>query len=133
MVYGYSPNTTNPRSYNRLVENLVERKSAVADTCWKFQPTWIGHISEVIIQCIEKGIKNKNIPVITEVLKSRFDLANDILSPFGIEVISDNGVDPTPVILQSENKLIELGLPVYSYEEIIKKIVEETRDNFISK
>lgn len=128
LIVGYSPNTTNDRPYNRLLKNLTEKTPAIYDTSWKCQPTYLGHISEVILGCLKQGAKNETIPICVSELKTRFDLAKDILEPFGIKVEPKDDKDETPVIEQSLDKLRELGLPVYSYEQIIEKIVKETKE-----
>jgi len=127
LIIGFSPNTTNDRPFNRLLKNLDEEVPAIYDTSWQFQPTWIGHISEIIELLIEKEITNEIIPVAVPEIKTRFDIAKDILSAFGISAIPKNDDDKTPVILVDQNKLIELRMPVYTYSEIISKIIEEIK------
>lgn len=133
LIVGFSPNTTNNRPFNRILWNLDGKVPAVYDTSWKFQPTWIGHISEIIIAVIEKNITKEIIPIRVPELKTRFDVAKDILSHFGISAKAKNDNDKTPVISSSQEKLKQLGLPEYSYSEIIVKIVDEIkhRDKFL--
>lgn len=133
LIIGFSPNITNDRPFNRILKNLDEKIPAIYDTSWKFQPTWLGHISEVIEIIIEKSIKNETIPIAVPELKSRFDVAKDILSQFGISVKPKNDNDKTPVITVNQSKLKELGLPEYTYSEIISKIIKEIkyRDRYI--
>jgi dTDP-4-dehydrorhamnose reductase len=128
LIIGYSPNTTNDRPFNRLLKNIKEKTPAIYDTSWKSQLTWVGHISEIIKILIEKDIKDKIIPVAVPELKTRFDIAKDILSPLDIKAEPKNDNDPTPIIEVSESRLKELDLPTYSYEEIIDKIVKETKE-----
>src|SRR3989338_2131857 len=61
LILGYSPNITNDRPFNRLLKNLDEKTPAIYDTSWKFQPTFIGHISEVIESAINQKIINQSI------------------------------------------------------------------------
>jgi dTDP-4-dehydrorhamnose reductase len=133
LVIGFSPNTTNDRPFNRMLKNLDEKTPAIYDNSWKFQPSWLGHISEVIKTVIERGLTNEIITVTVPETKSRFDVANDILSFFGITVIPKNENDKTPVTAVDLNKLRELKLPEYSYSEIISEIIEEIkhRDKYI--
>jgi dTDP-4-dehydrorhamnose reductase len=127
LIIGLSPNTTNDRLFNRILKNIDEKVPAIYDTSWKFRPSWLGHISEVIKIIIEKDIKNEIIPITVRELKSRFDVANDILSQFGISVKPKNDNDKTPVIAVYQNKLKELNLPEYTYPEIISKITDEIK------
>lgn len=132
-IIGFSPNTTNDRPFNRMLKNIDEKTPAIYDTSWKFQPTWLGHISEVIKVVIEKNITNQIITVTVPESKSRFDVASDILSQFGISVIPKDENDKTLVTAVDLNKLKELKLPEYSYSEIISRIVDEIkhRDKYV--
>lgn len=128
LVLGYSPNTINDRPFNRLLRNLDNNETAVYDTSWKFQPTYISHISEIISSCIEKSIWNQTISISVPELKSRFDTANDILSPFGMKVTPVDNHDSTFAVF--EDKLVEIHkfkLPEYSYTKMIDKIIQEIK------
>ena len=129
LIIGQSPNTTNDRPHNRLLKNITEKTPPVYDSSWKFQPTWLGHLSECIDLVIERGIKNEVIPLAVPELKSRYDIAKDILSNFNIIAIpEDKKKNPIPVLGEELSKLIDLNLPQYSYEEIIIKVVNEIKD-----
>lgn len=128
LIIGYSPNTTNDRPFNRLLKNLDEGTKAEYDTSWKFQPTWLGHISEVISVALDKGISKKVIPIATSELTSRYDLAKDILGPFDIVVSPLDAGDTSPQFREDLSVLTTLDLPTYSYSTIIKKIVQEIHE-----
>lgn len=129
VIIGISPNSKNIRPFfNRMLKNLDEKKPAAYDTSWKFHPTWIGHISEVIENTIEKKIKNETITITVSELKSRFDVARDILSEFGVPVEQKNDNDKVSPKELDQTKLKELGMPVYSYFEIIGKIINEIKN-----
>ena len=132
LIIGFSPNTTNDRPFNRILRNIDEGTPAVYDTSWKFQPSYLGHISEVITLVIDRGINERTIPVAVAALKSRFDVAQDILSKFDIPVTPQDKHDETPVLTEDLSKLKELGLPFYDYDAIIGACVEEIkhRDRF---
>ncbi len=63
-------------------------------------------------------------------LKSRFDLAKDILTPFNIEVQSEDKQDKSPIFSEDLSVLKELNLPEYTYSEMIDNIIQEIKDNF---
>ncbi len=130
LIMGYSPNTKNDRPFNRLLNNLLEKTPAVYDSSWKFQATYLRHISEIILKIIESNISNQTIPIAVPELTSRFKLAKDILSPFGIEVTEEDQNKETPVYSEDLSKLKELGLPEYSYSEMIENIIQEIKNNF---
>lgn len=132
LIIGYSPNTVNDRPFNRILKNLDLKTEAAYDTSWKFQPTYVRHISEVIKQVIEDNITNKTIPVAVADLKSRYDIAKDILENFNIKVRPVDKQDTEPTAVENLEVLKELNFPQYSYQEMIKNIVEEikNRKNF---
>jgi dTDP-4-dehydrorhamnose reductase len=128
LILGYSPNTSNDRPFNRILRNLDEGTPAVYENKWNFQPTYIGHISEVIKECIDRGIWNDTINVVVPEMTTRYDSAKDILSQYGIKV----NVEKTakPYFKDFEVKLDSLKkheLPIYTYEEMIMKIHSELK------
>lgn len=133
LIVGFSPNTTNDRPFNRFLKNITEQTPAIYDTSWKFQPTWLKHISEVIELIIEKNIANEIIPICIPEIKTRYDIAKDILTDFGISVISEDKNDPTPNFSDDLKKLKELNLPIHSYDQMIKAIQEEIRNYLNTK
>ncbi len=58
LIMGLSPNTKNDRPFNRLLKNISDGLPVNYDTSWKFQPTWLNHIVEVIEKIIELNINN---------------------------------------------------------------------------
>lgn len=127
LIIGFSPNTANDRPFNRILKNLNKKTEAVYDTSWKFQPSYLRHISEVIETVLERNIVNKTIPVAVKELKTRYDIAKDILDPFGIQVAPVDKQDTTPTITDDLETLTKLNLPQYSYQKMIKEIVNEIR------
>ena len=132
-ILGFSPNTVNDRPFNRLLKNLDTGTPAVYDTSWKFQPTYLGHISEVILACIQKNIWNETIHVTVPEMKTRFETARDILTPFGVTVTPVDNHDTTNVFQYPLTELTKLKLPRYTYKQMIEKIISEIRhrDRFV--
>lgn len=124
-ILGFSPNTKNDRPFNRILNNLDGKTDAIYDTSWKFQPTYLHHISEVIESAIQQKLKNVLIHIATPDLKSRFDVARDILEKFHVPVLAINQHDAAPVYKNDLHELRDLHLPTYSYKQMIDKIVEE--------
>ncbi|MBN1263213.1 MAG: sugar nucleotide-binding protein [Candidatus Pacebacteria bacterium] len=128
LILGFSPNTTNGRPFNRILKHLDNKTTAEFDTSWKFRPTYVGHVSEVIGTCIEKNIFNKTLSVFCDSLQTQYSTARDILKPFGVVVKPiDKGVD-IPIAEADEAELENLGLPTISYEEMIAKIHWEIKN-----
>jgi len=128
LIIGYSPNTTNDRPFNRILKNITEKTPAIHDTSWKFQPSWLDHISETIEQIIKRKIYGETIPIAIPELKTRFDLAKDILNKFNIETKPIDKKDSSPVFDLPQDKIKELQLPIYSYKEMIDKIVKDIKE-----
>jgi len=130
LIVGVSPNTTNDRPFNRILKNITHKTPPVYDNSWRFQPTLLNHISEVIQKIIEKDINNEIIPICVPELKTRFEVARDILSYFSIDAIeSDTKDTTTPVFKDNLDKLRQLGLPQYTYSQMISKIIEELKQS----
>lgn len=125
LIIGYSPNTTNDRPFNRILKHIGTNIPAAYDISWKFQPTYIGHISSVILQCLGQSIQNETIAIACPEVKTRYDIARDILSSFTIPVEPIDNHDESPVIHDDQSSLRRLSLPVIGYEYAIKLIVEE--------
>ncbi len=124
-ILGFSPNTVNDRPFNRILKNLDKKTEALYDTSWKFHPTSLGHLSEVIEIIVEQNIINETIAVAVPELKTRYDVAKDILTPFGIAVTAIDKHDTSSVTNDDLETLKKLHLPQYTYQEIIKKIINE--------
>ena len=127
LTLGMSPNTTADRPHNRLLKNIKEGSPAIYDTSWKFKPTYIGQISEIIHQSIERDLWNETLPVASDRLVSRFEIISDIFRFFNISVQGIDQKDPTPAIAEDLSILKRLQLPNYSYAEIVQKIADELK------
>lgn len=127
LIIGFSPNTANDRPFNRILKNLDQKTEAIYDTSWKFQPSYLRHISEVIEAVLERNIVNETIPVAVKELKTRYDIAKDILRPFGVQVMPIDKQDATPTISDNLDTMKRLNLPQYSYAEMIENIVTEIK------
>jgi len=127
-IIGLSPNTMNDRPFNHLLKNITQHTPAIYDATWKFYPTWLKHIEEVIEKIIEKRIINETIPISVPETKTRFDIAKDLLSDLNIDVKPEYPANVAPLISEDLTKLSELGLPQYKYDEIILGIKKEIKE-----
>lgn len=127
LIVGGSPNTTNDRPFNRLLKNIDENIPAQYDTSWKFQPTYAGHISEVITQCLHSTILNETIAIASPDLKTRYEIARDILSPFSINVQPIDNNDQSPVIVDNLSVLDTYTLPQYSYPKVVEACITDIK------
>jgi len=123
---GISPNKTTENLYNTALKKYLNGEVITADTSLKFQPTYLGHISQVIKQLIDKELWNKTIPISTEVEKSKYDVLNDIFGKLGGKVIKED-LNRTPFnsIKDIDRQLKEFGLPTLDYSQLVDKCVSE--------
>jgi dTDP-4-dehydrorhamnose reductase len=129
VVFGMSPNTVTEKPFNQMLRNTEGKGPFEYDTSWRFQPTWIGHISEIISTIIEdKRIKNEEVQVVVREMKSKFDIAKDVLSEFHIPVTPKDEKSWRQSTDYGTASLTNLELPAYNYEEITKKIVNEIKN-----
>lgn len=127
LIIGMSPNTSNDHTFNRIFNNIIKGTVGAYDISWKFRPTYIGQLSELIMSIIKKNTINEIIPVALKELKSRYDIAQDILNHFNMEAIP---IDKHDIIFFNTDSLEiaqMLNLHAYSYREVISKIVDEIR------
>ena len=130
--FGYSPNTYNNRPFNRILKTLIEGKPIYYDNSWKFPPTYLGIVSDTILFLLKKKINNRTIAIAIPELKSKFEIASDILKPFGIDIkpkdedVIERRIEKIP---ESNDK----DFPNCSYQEMIQKIINEIKDNDLAK
>ena len=63
LIVGFSPNTINPRPFNKILTCLDNKdEKAEFDTSWKLQPSYIGHLSQVIDKTIQSMINQTILP-----------------------------------------------------------------------
>ncbi|MFA5954485.1 MAG: sugar nucleotide-binding protein [Patescibacteria group bacterium] len=129
VIVGISPKIKKEDGFfSSLMENLNDNKPAEYDNIKKYQPTYLGHICEVIKLILERGLWNKTFPVASLGVKTKYELAKDILSPFGITVEEVEGSHTiTKKKTQGLKELNESSLPVYTYMQTIEKVVEEIK------
>jgi dTDP-4-dehydrorhamnose reductase len=128
LTMGLSPNTKNDRPFNRVLQKIDSgTRTFYADDSWEFQPTWLRHLAEVTDEVINRGIVGETIPVCVPEPTTKYEMSKDMLRPFNIHVRPANEGDSTPVVNENLDKLDKLGLPSYSYGEMIDGIVEEIK------
>ncbi len=128
LILGFSPNSSNDRPFDRVFRCIENPELAEFDTSWKFQPTYIGHLSDVIKTAIENNIFNHVVHVFSPSIETQFSTAQDILKPFNIEVKAIDKQMDMPLQEKEESELTELGFPTCSYQEMIDSIHEEIRN-----
>lgn len=128
LILGFSPNTQNDRPFNRVLKCIDNPKLAQFDTSWKFQPTYVGHLSKVIKTAIAQDVWNKTVHVFCPSIETQYSTAKDILKPFDVKVNPTDKGMKMPLQERDESELLNLGLPTCSYEKMVSSIHEEIRN-----
>jgi len=125
-IFGYSPNTTNDKLFNKLLQNLNSKLPRPYDISWKFQPSYIGHLTKVIEAIIDQKITNEIIPVAVPELSTIYNTIQDILTPFGVIVTPIDNHDTSHFSRAYPlDELQRLNLPQFTYSQMIQSIIEE--------
>lgn len=134
LIVGYSPNTTNKRTFNKILGVLDESDLADKfDTSWILQPTYLGHLSQVIDKFIESNKWNIVQSVYINEQTTQYQMASDILKEFGKKAESIDFKLNIPLSKENLTEFKKLNLKPKTYKEMIEVIVEEIkeRDNFV--
>jgi len=131
VTFGYSPNTHNDRPFNRIIRTLREGKPISYDNAWKFPPTYLRHVSATIQVLLEEKIENRTIAVAIPELKSMYEIASDILKPFG-KTIEPNDVGKMGRRVEKLPDSSDLDFPMCSYKEMIQAITQEIKENVLA-
>ncbi|NCN59288.1 hypothetical protein COW99_00755 [Candidatus Roizmanbacteria bacterium CG22_combo_CG10-13_8_21_14_all_38_20] len=128
LMIGFSPNTTNPRPFNRILKCLDATTIGEFDTTWKLQPTYVGHLSQIIDKAIGNSIWNRSIPVFIDELVTQYQIAQDLLGEFGIKVAKVDQHINIPPSKDDTSLFKSFNLPPYTYAEMINLIVREIKE-----
>ena len=126
MTFGYSPNLSNDRPFNRIIKTLKTGQPSSYDSSWRFAPTYLRDISQTIYMLVEEKIQNKILTLAIPELKSTFEIASDILKPFGRTVKPENADRDKFGELPELN---DIPLPISSYHTMIRDIISNIRNN----
>jgi dTDP-4-dehydrorhamnose reductase len=130
-LFGMSPNTNADNIFNKMLNDIKNKHVSEYDNTFRFQPTWIGSISEVIAAIKDKNIKNAEIDIFSSEMKSKFEMANDILSKFGVNPKPSREAEFRESKEYVIKGLDELEIPVISYGQICQKIISEIKERNI--
>lgn len=124
VTFGCSPNTRNDRPFNRILRTLSEGQPVLYDNTWRFRPTYLQHVSATIRALLERRIDGRTVTIVVPELKSMFEIASDILRPFGKTVMA---VEQNEARVEDVREPMVSGLPTCSYSEMIDGITREIR------
>lgn len=126
-VIGLSPVQTHNKITDKILAT-VNGRSQEFDNSWILQPTYIGHLSQVIDQIIERNIWNEELNIFTDFPVTQYQIANDILIQFGIKAIPLDTGRNVPLAKIDDKKMKLFNLSPLTYEEIITQIVIELKN-----
>ncbi len=126
IIIGVSPNRDPGIMFNSLLEAVLRGNEVVIDSEWKFQVSWIDAVCEVIIQWILGKFQDQGpiYPIVPEV-KSRYEIAQDILSHFGLTAKPIQNPRYPDNQLIGQESLIRNNLPTYNYQNILTTILQQ--------
>ncbi len=126
-IAGLSPNQISNSAFNRLLKTIGRPESVVVDSSWHLRPTYIGHLSAVLKGIVEQNIWGEMIPVVINDVVSRYELARDILTPFGIKVDpEDKGVN-IPLVPVVPTFFEQFHIPQMNYQQMVQTIIDEIK------
>ena len=73
-------------------------------------------------------IYNKTLPIFCDSIQTQYSTAKDILKPFGVSVKPIDKKMTIPVAPAKESVLTKLGLPTFTYEQMLTNIIEEIKN-----
>ena len=123
-VIGLAPVQTHNKFTDKVLA-VIRGQTQEFDNSWVLQPTYIGHLSQVIDQIVSKNIRNEELNIFTDHPVTQFQIASDILSRFNLKTspVDTGRTLPFQKIDAATIKLFDL-LPK-TYNEIIEQIVAE--------
>ncbi len=129
LIIGISPNRDPAITFNNIVESIKSDVPVILDSEWKFQPSWIDHVTEVIFAWVIGRFTDQGpiYPLVPEV-KSRFEVAQDLLSHFDKTATAIENPRYEENELIGQESLVRNNLPVYSYQNIIDIIVKQIKE-----
>lgn len=116
-TYGLSPNISNPRPFNRLLQAAQQRRDLEMDDREIYCLTWLKHLSEVIGQVIERDILGEIVPVVLSRGASRFEVARELLKdcPTTVRPLNFQG-ERLDYAHLTQTELLRLGLSAYDFD-----------------
>lgn len=121
MTFGFSPNTTSHRPFNKILNTLQTGFPKVYDNHWKFQPTYIKHLFFIIEQLLEEKFLGRCLPIITKESCTMYQIASDIL-PNNIIIEKGNLYSSRKEEIIILNESLKSDFPTWSYNSIISDI-----------
>lgn len=126
-VIGVSPNRQNNKITDKIIAT-IEGNPQSFDTSWLLQPTYIGHISQVIADVLSGDHWNGELSLYTNHPVTQYQIAKDALIHFGMQAEpTDLGIK-LPLMPDNSLALSSYNLNPVKYDAIIAKIANEIKE-----
>ena len=126
-VIGLSPVQTHSKITDKIL-SVIRGDVQEFDSSWVLQPTYIGHLSQVISQILAKNWWNDEVNIFTDYPITQFQIASDILKHFDVSAKTLNTGRVVPLMKIDDEKMKTFELKPSTYQEIIDQIVVELRN-----
>lgn len=123
MTFGLTPNTTNPRPFNKILSTMRTGSPEVYDNSWKFQPTHTEHVLSVVERLLSRPFEGRTLAVTTAETCTMHQVASEVLAP--ITVKGDHLYHGRTEQLVDPRHLTQHGFPACSYSSMVKRIREQ--------
>lgn len=126
VMFGLSPNREVDITFNKILKAVIQKACVIEDRAWKFQPTWLLHVCEIINLWLA-GKFNDTEPIypVIQQIKSRYDISNDILAHFNLQAKAIDQPRYAEDKMVTEESLLKNHLPIYDYNRMMAGIWEE--------
>jgi len=129
LIIGLSPNTQNDRPFNRMLKCLDDKtKQGAFDTSWKLQPTYVGHLSQIIDKAIKRNYWNRTVSVYIDEMTTQYQIAKDILKRFDISVLPEDKHINIPQATEDLAEMRSFNVVPATYKELIETITGEIKN-----
>jgi dTDP-4-dehydrorhamnose reductase len=130
MVFGVSPNLSDDSPFGKIVRTLKTGHPLCYDDTWKFPPTYLPNVSFILRVMLKEHSKNSLTTVAIPELKSMYEIARDILKPFGREV-KPKYAHKIGRRLEVVPKSDEFELPVCTYADMVNALINDLKKSKI--
>lgn len=124
MVFGLSPNIANDSPFGKIIRTLKTGIPICYDATWKFPPTYLSNISIISGLLLKQEPKNEITTIAIPELKSKYEIASDVLRPFG-KVVKPNYAEIIGRRQEELPKPNEFKLSICTYSDMIQALISE--------
>lgn len=120
-TFGWSPSTSKPGPQSRLQAEAIKPSSQIFDSSWKFQPTSLTHVCQVLEVLLDRhsALPSNIINVVVPHLTTMHDLASACLTH---EVLASKELNKRMQQYINTTDLVVEGLPEVTMQALVDEI-----------